>query len=498
VAWIGDSITSNGHRSEMGYITTLVRVARETATPGFDNIIGLGYGGWHVHSWHGYERQSLKKPELPSRFARVPTLGEVFTNRLDVIVIALGINDHGFPTFSQDDLAPWEAEYDRFIQDLKDRCHPRRFILCGTTTHTCDPAAAANRRLVRMNARIAALAQRHGAVFVDFWSPAWRAIARVRQMKTGLRDLRDLIHPNAVGNVEMALAFADAVGAPEPLRRGLTAERERRYAALADTLGPVPRLVCQLRPDRAVNRVGETTFTYDIPWNVVGGTCAAPKLSLPPGWRGTVNMLSPSNGVARVTGDPARLVNPVTLSAGALSETVPIPAPWFVSPDFAFPDAWQGTTWKPSAPPPCLWQTVKDWRLFTPTWDYAGDVDPGAIDLRAVNTGYPKGAAYVCRAFAAPQAMRLKLVVGTSFWSARNGVRIWCDGKLVAETFLESGWREGKAFSCADRSFVLDLEPGRHELVILTANMMFDHYFHVRIVDAETGRMPADLQMVNR
>lgn len=34
---------------------------------------------------------------------------------------------------------------------------------------------------------------------------------------------------------------------------------------------------------------------------------------------------------------------------------------------------------------------------------------------------------------------------------------------------------------------------GRHDLVVLTANRAFDHYFHIRILDAETGALPAGL-----
>ena len=498
VAWIGDSITSCAHRLPHGYITTIEKAAKATGTPGFDDIIGLGFGGWTVYSWHAYERRSLKEPSLDSRFARVPTMGDVFTNRLDIIVLALGINDHGFPTFADDDLAPWEAEYDRFISDLRERCRPRQFILCNVTTHTADPEAAANLRLARMNERIAALAKRHGALLVDFWTPAWRAIERVRRMKTGLRDLGDLIHPNEIGHVEMARAFCRAVG-ETAMAQWLDDEAERRYAALEATLGGRPRLVCGLRPDRAENQPGVMRLAYDIPWNLVGAETASVSVALPPGWRVIEKTLSPSNGVLRVFGHPTHLVNPVTVTARlgdrVLQEIVPIPAPWLVSRDFPFPDAWRGASWQTNAAPPVALADVKEWSLLTPTWDFAGDVDPGALDLRSVNKGYPHGAAYVRRQLYAPQAMKLKLVVGTAFWAARNGIRIWCDGKLVGETLLLSGWEDGKPFACADREFALELTSGWHDIVLLTANKAFDHFFHCRILDAATGKVPGGLRI---
>ena len=498
VAWIGDSITSCAHRLPHGYITTIEKAAKETGTPGFDNIIGLGYGGWHVYSWHAYERRSIKEPGLDSRFARVPTLGEIFTNRLDVIVLALGINDHGFPTFANDDLAPWEAEYDRFISDLRERCRPRQFILCNTTTHTADPGAAANLRLARMNERIAALAKRHGALLVDFRTPAWQAIERVRRMKTGLRDLEDLIHPKEIGHAEMARAFCRTVG-ETAMVRWLDGEVERRYAALSAKLGAEPRLVCALRPDRKENLPGVQRLAYDIPWNLVGADEAKVSVALPAGWRVIEKTLSPSNGLLRVFGHPTRLVNPVTVTARlkdrVLTETVPIPAPWLVSHDFAFPEAWKGAAWQTNAVPPVALADVKDWSLVIPTWDFAGDVDPGALDLRSVNTGYPRGAAYVRRQLYAPRAMTLKLVLGTTFWSARNGIRIWLDGRPFADTQLVSGWEKGKPFACEDRAFALELAPGWHDLVLLTANREFDHYFHCRILDAATGKVPDDLRI---
>ncbi|MBQ0033305.1 MAG: hypothetical protein KBT68_10965 [bacterium] len=180
-----------------------------------------------------------------------------------------------------------------------------------------------------------------------------------------------------------------------------------------------------------------------------------------------------------------------------MTETVPIPAPWLVSADFAFPNAWKSAGWQTNAVPPIALDGVEKWALQTPTWDFAGDVDPGALDLRSVNTGYPMGAAYICRRLYAPRAMKLKLVLGTTFWSAQNGVRIWLDGKLFAETLLHSGWEKGKHFPCEDREFALDLAPGWHDLVLLTANKEFDHYFHCRILDAATGKIPVDLQIAS-
>jgi len=498
VAWIGDSITSNGHRQPWGYVNTVIQAAKETGTPGFDDLIGLGYGGWHVYSWHGYERQSLKDPSLPSRFPRVPTLGEVFTNRLDVIVLALGINDHGFPTFPNDDLSIWQAEYDRFIVDLRERCHPRQFVLCNTTAHTCDRTAAANLRLDRMNALIRELAQKHGARYVDLHSAIWESIDRVRTMKTGLRDLQDLIHPMQVGNAAMARQFCRDVGEAK-MAAWLTGELERRYAALDATLGAKPRLVCQLRPDKKVNVPGAAAFAYDIPWNIVGTDRAEVAAEVPMGWRAEQTVLSPSNGLVRVMGCPDRLANPVRLTARlgerTLTETVEIPAPWFVSPDFPFATAWKGNDWQREAVPPVRIEAVTAWRAHTPTWDFAGDVDPGAIDLRATNTGYPMGAAYLRRRLYAPKALHLKLVVGTTFWAAQNGLSIRLDGKVIGETKLDSGWINGKPYSCADKTFALELAPGWHDLTILTANKMFDHYFHVRILDAATEKIPSDLRL---
>lgn len=177
-----------------------------------------------------------------------------------------------------------------------------------------------------------------------------------------------------------------------------------------------------------------------------------------------------------------------------IEEMVVIPAPWLVSPDFAFESAWKGEEWQRSAAVPVGIEDVHDWKVHTPTWDYAGDNDPSAIDLRAVNTGYPCGAAYVRRWLYAPCTLKLKLVVGTQFWSSCNAVRVWLDGKIVAETVLRSGWIDDKPYSCEDKTYPLVLDPGWHDLTVLTANRMFDHYFHVRILDEATGELPSALR----
>lgn len=43
--------------------------------------------------------------------------------------------------------------------------------------------------------------------------------------------------------------------------------------------------------------------------------------------------------------------------------------------------------------------------------------------------------------------------------------------------------------------FSVRLGPGWHNLVLLTANREFGRYFHCRILDAATGKVPADLQI---
>lgn len=498
VAWIGDSIASNGHRTPSGYINAVIAAAEATGTPGFDNVIGLGFGGWHVYGWHAYERKSLTDPTLPSRFDKVPTMGDVFTNRLDVIVLALGINDHGFPTFPNDDLKIWQDEYDRFISDLKERCRPRRLVICNTTAHTCDPEAAANRRLERMNVLIRELAERHGAVHVDMHAAIWETIDRVRQMKTGLRDLQDFIHPRAVGNAAMARQFCLDIGETK-MAEWLSGELERRYAALDARAGDKPRLVCRLRPDRSGSVAGCPYMNYDILWNLNGADRASVGICVPEGWRTSVIRQTQSNGVIRVCGRPDRLTNRVTVTADldgrVLEEVIDIPAPWLISSDFAFESAWKGSEWQRKEAPPVDVKDVCGWKVHTQTWDYAGDNDPSAIDLRAVNTGYPNGAAYVRRWLYAPRALKLKLVVGTQFWSACNAVRVWLDGKVVAETVLRSGWVDGKPYSCDDKTYPLVLEPGWHDLTALTANRMFDHYFHIRILDEATGKEPSELRI---
>lgn len=133
-----------------------------------------------------------------------------------------------------------------------------------------------------MNVLIHELADKHGAVCVDMHKAIWQSIDRVRQMKTGLRDLQDLIHPGAVGNAAMAMQFCRDVGETK-MAEWLSDEWERRCAALDARQGSKPRLVCQLRPDREGNNVGSSLMNYDIQWNLHGADRAMVGIRVPEG-----------------------------------------------------------------------------------------------------------------------------------------------------------------------------------------------------------------------
>ena len=346
-----------------------------------------------------------------------------------------------------------------------------------------------------MNEKVRELAAKHGAALVDFHSAIWDVIRRVRAMKTGERELEDFIHPNALGHAAMARQFCHDVGEPE-MERWLDAEVERLFAERARQWINGPALACRLVFDPKRNPPSALELSYEIPWTVVGTERAVVSLELPDGWCGDAGTLTPSTGVARVTGTPDRLANPVRLMAKnggrTFSQAVEIPAPWKVSGGFEFAAAWKDRIWQADAVCPVAPESICDWSLYTGTYDFAGGTDSGAVDVRAFELGRHCSANYLCRRIYAPRELELDAVVGTTFWSARMGVTAWIDGERVLACSLVSV--PGKT-SAQTQTFKVKLTPGWHELRILHSNFEWDDYFHFRLLDPATGKDPADLRV---
>ena len=473
VVWIGDSITYNGHSQHWGFVNRVIAAAKATGTAGFENVVGKGVCGWGVCDW-------LKDKG-------------VLTNRADVIVVSLGVNDIGVPTVSSVD--EWAGLYDRFLTALSKSCRPRQFVLTTITPLTLDEESPKNICIAEMNMRIKALAARRGATVIDFAPDVWASVRRIRALKTGARDIDDLVHPKDLTNLVMARTIARDLGGPEMLRRidgelaALWNERERE-------LVNGPAVVCEFKPRRRENVPTAKELSYDIPWHLVGTDGADVTVEVPDGFKGNLVCLSATNGLVRVSGVPAHASNPVKIVAHGngrvFSDTVAIPAPWLVSPGFRFESAWQGGDWITNAVPPVRVKDVKNWRIHQSTFGYRGDLDPWAVDLRADDDGLSGTAYYLARRLYVPRSMRLKVLLSTDFWCAENGINAWLDGQKVFDCLIRTHWSDRERRPA--QGFEMDVKPGWHDFVLLTNNRRYDHDFYCRFVDAETGLESEDLR----
>ena len=150
VVLIGDSITEQGFRNPWGYYHVLTNVAGKVAKAGGPkvNFIPLGYSGYQVKSWSDMERDSVTNTNVWTWY-RNPgwNLKEVFDGKVDVIVIFLGMNDILQPSMrdTDEDRAKWLADYKTFVNNLRERCHPRQFVVATITPLTMDMLSAKNR-----------------------------------------------------------------------------------------------------------------------------------------------------------------------------------------------------------------------------------------------------------------------------------------------------------------------------------------------------------------
>ena len=209
IVLIGDSITEQGYRRPWGYYHVLTNAAGEVAKAGGPkvNFIPLGYSGYQVKGWSNMERDSVTNTNVWTWY-RNPgwNLKEVFDGKVDVIVIFLGMNDILQPSMhdTDEDRAKWLADYKTFVNNLRERCHPRQFVFATITPLTTDPMSPKNIVREKLNDALRKFAAEHGNYVAGFGAAVGRGVSELRRADPDYRMIPDFVHPNRAGHSLMA------------------------------------------------------------------------------------------------------------------------------------------------------------------------------------------------------------------------------------------------------------------------------------------------------
>ena len=463
----GDSITQMSVGKPWGFYHLLTNAAAQSVENGGPkvNFLPLGYSGFQVKSWSNMERKSVtndvwtwhKRPRLNIR--------TVLDGKVDIIVIFLGMNDILQPSMRDTDegRAKWLADYKTFVNNLRERCHPRRFVLATITPLTADPFSPKNivrRQLNEMLAEYAADAK--DVVCCEYGEAMEVLIEQFKCHDHSVLPIPDFVHPRKNGHCEMALRLMHA--ALPNLFAPLECHPNREFDF------PRKKLNCWLTLSR-VSRAADDEQIYGIDgiqlFRAVGEDgCDDVKppeqpevrLELPKGWTADCpSQLNDGFFRFRVRGKPDRAVNPVTVVVSfrgkeLARETVNIPAPWKLSEDGG------------------------EWKVYTATEDYTGGAKPGSIDPYQCFFGWQTNTLKAARRVWSEKERDVKAVLSHQGFSETLDLTVAFDGKTVwtdklnrngrnhveKTLHLKKGWN-ALEITCVhhnwQRQFAFDLKP---------------------------------------
>lgn len=495
IVLIGDSITEMGVRNPYGFYNQLTNAAFQVAHDKDYTFIPLGFSGSTLENWNAMLRQSLKAPRYTNYRQPRHELGEVFSNRCDVVVVFLGMNNILCPTLSIDPAThvQWQDTYRQFLTHLRERCHPRLFVLATITPLTADHESPKNIVRTHLNELAGALAKEFNGTVADFG----KAIAQL-QNETCLTDpvcraVPDFVHPAAMGHTCMAHELCATLG-DAALTQFFTAKKADEWlnfvTSRRNRLGYRfhMRRMCQADDDELV---------YDIDWRWNGD--GVPRVALLPdkGWRVNVPAQIAKEGRFTITGKPTHTHNFVTFhvtngQAKPYSLTFSIPVPWRVSAPFAFDAVWQHVkgqrvpNWQTNAVPPVAYADMWDWSLHTGNFDYTGDVERGSIDPFQMFFGAGADSFYAVRWVRVPDDRTLTAEIAHKTFSATYGVHAWVDERLVFTGVLNR-------YGHNTERFPVTLTKGWHRLLMRVDHCMWQRQVSFDLLN-EKGKTPMDLE----
>ena len=432
IVLIGDSITEQGFRNSWGYYHVLTNAADEVAKAKGPkvNFIPLGYSGYQVKSWSDMERKSVTNDVWT--WYRNPgwNLKDVFDGKVDIIVIFLGMNDILQPSMrdTDEDRARWLSDYKTFVNNLRERSHPRRFVFATITPLTADPLSPKNVVRCKLNEMLAEYAaDTKDAICCDFGGAIKGVIEMFKWRDHHVLPVSDFVHPRKYGHWKMAndLAYAAFLEltcstpyhancefdfAEKKLNAWLTLPRVSRATDDEQVYG-----IDGIQLFRAEGKNG-----YD---NVKPPEQPEVRVELPEGWTADCSAeLSDGFFDFLVRGKPDCAVNPVTVVVSfrgreLARETVNIPAPWKLSEDGG------------------------EWKVYTATDDYTGGAKPGSIDPYQCFFGWQTNTLKAARRVWSEKERDVKAVLSHQGFSETLDLTVAFDGKTVWTDKLDRNGR---------------------------------------------------------
>lgn len=448
VVFCGDSITCLANCNAYGYRHQLTNALAQVR--GWRNVkaVNLGFCGNGVENWINIEKTSRTCRVQANDHSRAypgESVSETFSNRVDVAVVSLGMNDVLCPFLGdgEADAARWIANYRTLVRNLRARLRPRILAVTTIPPLTNDPESAKNRVEARLGDGIRRLAAEEGVVLVDYHAALMRALGAIRRRSTTYQDTPDFVHPRELGNIAMAAELTRALGDAD-----LAGYLEKRFAARLAALVPAEKggVAYRVFP-RALEDVNAKERVYDVAWTEVATGAAG---------RETVRLV------------PEKAVNLVKVHGA----DVRIPAPWRVSGPMK-----KGATLA----------EVKTWKMLAPTCDYVGHDDPQSVDYMQAWFGTSDDTFFAVRRIWSEKPRSLPFRFKTAAFSNTYAFTVWLNGSEIWRTTLPRGTQR-----TADSS-VLELKAGWNELVIRNDHASWQRQFAVEYLPKE-GDTLADLR----
>lgn len=448
VVFCGDSITCLANCNAYGYRHQLTNALAQVRGCTDVKAVNLGFCGNGVDNWINIEktsRTSLVQANDHSRAYPSESVGGTFSNRVDVAVVSLGMNDVLCPFLGdgEADAARWIASYRTLLRNLRARVHPRVLAVTTIPPLTNDPESAKNRVEARLGDGIRRLAAEEGAVLVDYHAALMRALGAIRRRSTTYQDTPDFVHPRELGNIAMAAELTRALGDAD-----LAAFLDRRFEARLAALVPAEKggIAYRVFP-RGLSDVAAKERAYDVVWT---------------------DVRTGEQGRETVRLVPEKAVNVVKVHGA----DVRIPAPWRVS--------------APMKRGAAL-ADVGEWRMLAPTCDYVGHDDPQSVDYMQAWFGTPDDTFFAVRRVWSAKARALPFRFKTSAFSNTYEFTVWLNGAEIWRTKLPRGTQR-----TVDSS-VLELKAGWNDLVIRNDHASWQRQFAVEYLP-QAGDDLADLR----
>ena len=431
---IGDSIT--GHSMNLPYgFTHEFRAALAASGHSDVEFIPLGGSGQSIVTWQDILKNSYQndqKLDIPDIFVKTE-----LDKGADTVLVHLGMNDALKPSFVADQggYAVWKSEYVKFIGMIKERIPSKRLIITTPTMLTESPWAFKNEAMDRLSLLAHEAADETGVEFFDLRAEFKKYFENARMLDPATRFTLDFVHPNQLGHQVMTAAMLDVLG---------YADAAEKYRAEKMT----PSLLDFDSPGMALFVVHNDNAKQVIVKGRLRGAAKETLVAAPPEGL-TVEGIDAGDGDAftiRLSGDSPALSADLTVTAGDLSRTVKINAPYYVT---------AGIPMAPYAKPEdfprdkSVTQIDRDilagknpletqidgrpvvWTVCRPTADETGAENPNAIDLANLSPASAFDAAYVVRQVFSPKAQSVALKLNSEGFSTTAINTIYLNGQEI-------------------------------------------------------------------